>query len=907
MINRNTCNEKTAKTTGLWRKGWQQAARKTMVWTLSGTLLMSAALAIPGGPLTLQQVEAASVAQVQMINEQFITAGARLRDYVWTSDRGGKKVTAKAQVIIVDLANPYVNLDAITGQQGKLATRNAVINMAQESGAVGGINGDYYNMSGEGAPIGPQIVDGELISTPSQLQGLYAFGITSENRPVIGQFTFSGTLTTQNGATHPITGINKSYYWTEPDAMHSHVNALYIYTSDWGSQNRANDGNTTPTEVLVQNGVVTQIAVDAQLPLTPPEDGYILRATHEAAQFVLQNIKVGDTLNADYRLQALDASATGSTDAFKMMVGGHTLLVDNGQPVAFTRNVSSLSPNSGRSRTAIGYNKDNQHVYLIAVEKSSVSSGMTLAELQMFMTQIGVHRGLNLDGGGSTQLVSRPLGETGLVLNNLPEDGSARRVVNGIGVFTTAPVGALKDMILSGSSTLLLGERSDYQLKAYDEYYNPLDGSALAATWSLKDGLGQFDGATLTAQSAGSTQVVATSQGVQRTKDIEIVGRKQVSSLRFAAGDQSLQVGKSYTLPLELVTKSGIKKSVPAESVIWEFKGFTADRSGGTFTVTAVDDPQKNGYVIARYDGLSTMLTLSAGSHTRKWLDFDQTPPQVSFSFYPQEVTGVAQVVGGWGGLPADNRSLKLDYQFASGTGTKAAYADLGGEQGLVVAGEPFAMALQVWGDNSANWLRVELIDGNGKKQVVDITRNLNWTGWKAVSIDLAASQLVYPISVKRLYVASPESGQSERAASGSVAFDDLSFTYSGERATTPTVKLTVDRTTMTVNGQERKLDQSPVVLDGRTFVPVRFVIDALSGHIDWNNPEKKVTAQRGSQLIQLWIGERGVNVGGTLHESDVAPQVINNRTMIPLRLISEAFGWQVHWEESTRTITLSE
>ncbi|MFX7674822.1 phosphodiester glycosidase family protein, partial [Acinetobacter baumannii] len=87
------------------------------------------------------------------------------------------------------------------------------------------------------------------------------------------------------------------------------------------------------------------------------------------------------------------------------------ILVNEGKPSSFSRNTGSLSPSSGRARTAVGYSKDNKTAYLITVEDSSVSAGMTLAELQRTMAALGVWKGINLDGGGSTTMVDRPLGE----------------------------------------------------------------------------------------------------------------------------------------------------------------------------------------------------------------------------------------------------------------------------------------------------------------------------------------------------------------------------------------------------------------------------------------------------------------------------------------------------------------
>lgn len=128
-----------------------------------------------------------------------------------------------------------------------------------------------------------------------------------------------------------------------------------------------------------------------------------------------------------------------------MMIGGHTILVDNGKATSFSRNVNSIG--GSRARTAVGYSKDGRYAYLIATESNDNSKGMTLQQLQDFMTKVGVWKGMNLDGGGSTTMVNRPLAEMNTQLTFNTEYGTTQRsIVNSLGVFSTAPQGSLKGL-----------------------------------------------------------------------------------------------------------------------------------------------------------------------------------------------------------------------------------------------------------------------------------------------------------------------------------------------------------------------------------------------------------------------------------------------------------------------------
>ena len=107
----------------------------------------------------------------------------------------------------------------------------------------------------------------------------------------------------------------------------------------------------------------------------------------------------------------------------QMMIGGHTILVDNGKATSFSRNVNSIG--GSRARTAVGYSKDGRYAYLIATESNDNSKGMT-QQLPGFHDEGWVWKGMNLDGGGSTTMVNRPLAEMNTQLTFNTEYGTTR-------------------------------------------------------------------------------------------------------------------------------------------------------------------------------------------------------------------------------------------------------------------------------------------------------------------------------------------------------------------------------------------------------------------------------------------------------------------------------------------------
>ncbi|MEF3305153.1 stalk domain-containing protein [Paenibacillus sp. GYB003] len=880
----------------------QQKSRKGNAGKRLAAALLAAAIAVPSWVATQQPVYAAIAADapVAMTSQEPLTYGAVLKKYEWSFERNKKPVTVKANVVEVDLKNPYVKLDTIAGTGGQFTKKQSVRKMANETGAVAAINGDFFNTQAEGVPMGPQVSGGKLLATPPYLVGWYSFALTKENKPVIDMFTFEGKIVAKDGASYPLGGINKTYYWYENDGVHaegahSMIDGLYMYTNTWGQIDRSNDGVTVPTEVLVQNGVVKEIKRAGIIQTVAPADGYILRASGKADEFVAQHLKVGDRIVADYKVLAQNGITQYDTANFKTMIGGHTILVDQGQPAAFSHEVGGVSGYSAVSRTAIGYSQDEQYAFLITVD-----SGLTLPELQQFMIKIGVYKGMNLDGGGSTQMATRPLGEFQTVLTSA-DIGYERPVVNAVGVYSLSPKGQVRDVQISGPTTLFIGQKATYSLKAYDDFFNPVKADEIPAVWSTSQSVGAFQGNVFTASAAGKTTLTVTSGKATKSVDVEVVGGKELASLKLNASSTSLMANSVYTLTATATSKSGATGNLPVEALQLEMIGFKGKVEGNRLTVETIDKDAAEGRIIARYDGFSTMLTLPV-TDSKVAESFDKSTP-VSFTS-TNGVTGAVYTVSGIDGMPVGNKALMLQYDFTKGTGTTAAYAKF--MDVLKVEGKPESFSVKVKGDSSRNWIRAEFVDSAGKTQLISLSEFANWSDWKTLSADLTKYNFAYPITMTRLYVANPENGHDERELKGQIAFDDIAFQY---KKSTPSaknsVKLTIDQKSLTVNGSPLVLDQAPVIYKGNTLVPVRFVIEAMGGQLTWVDGERKVILIKDNHLIELWLDKTGLIADGEAIEAEVPPLLMTERTMVPLRIISERMGWKVTWDEQTRSVTL--
>lgn len=107
---------------------------------------------------------------------------------------------------------------------------------------------------------------------------------------------------------------------------------------------------------------------------------------------------------------------------------------------------------------------------------------------------------------------------------------------------------------------------------------------------------------------------------------------------------------------------------------------------------------------------------------------------------------------------------------------------------------------------------------------------------------------------------------------------------------------------TITVDNQLVTSDVPPQIVNSRTFVPIRFLANALGAEVSWNQAQRMVLVIKGSDQIQLFIGGDALK-NGALMPVDVPPFIVSGRTMVPLRFISEAFGCKVDWNEEERRV----
>ena len=115
--------------------------------------------------------------------------------------------------------------------------------------------------------------------------------------------------------------------------------------------------------------------------------------------------------------------------------------------------------------------------------------------------------------------------------------------------------------------------------------------------------------------------------------------------------------------------------------------------------------------------------------------------------------------------------------------------------------------------------------------------------------------------------------------------------------ATNSTIQLIVDNKNITELSE-------PVIENGRVLVPIKFVSDAIGAEVTWDGDERTVLVKKDDKELLLWIGSRLIKYGDRGYGvSDVAPKIINDRTYVPLRVVSNALSIGIEWDGDTRSV----
>jgi hypothetical protein len=248
--------------------------------------------------------------------------------------------------------------------------------------------------------------------------------VGADRRARLDRLALTGSVITPEGS-FPLRGLNQ--YALAEDSVGA-------FTSRWGGVSRARAVCGTDTrrsapcssdvyEVTVRGGrVVSTAGAPGSGPI--PAGTTVLVGREKGAQR-LRKLSVGDRVRVT---PALVAASSGVP--YRFAIGGFPVLRDG-------RALPGLDGAVSTVRTVVGVAGGGRRLLILALDGAAAyRTGMTVAEEADTMRSLGASDAFNLDGGGSSELVARDEGASGVTVRNHPSGGAERPVANGIGVFS---------------------------------------------------------------------------------------------------------------------------------------------------------------------------------------------------------------------------------------------------------------------------------------------------------------------------------------------------------------------------------------------------------------------------------------------------------------------------------------
>ena len=675
-----------------------------------------------------------------------------------------------------------------------LTSRTTVSTAAKELESQGyrvvaGINGDFFNTS-NGLPIGILVSDGQLLSSDG---GYYAVGFKEDGSAVIGKPGVTVTadlgyelVDSSNYATEvvrTIAGVNKARVSS---------GGIYLYTYDF------NDRHTTGTneagvDVLcsIEDG---DLAIGSSLTLTVERviessgtatsvgrDQVVLSANAQASTYytdALRNIPAGAEITI---------TVTAADEAWNDVVyaaGALYSLLENGA-------VPSGLPSGVSPRTAIGVKADGTVVfYTIDGRRSGHSIGASLSQVGQRLAELGCVTAVGLDGGGSTTITVTQPDETAAATINRPSDGSERSVTNHFFLVATSdPSGSLSHFYVQADyDYVLAGSQVEISAAAVDTHYIPMDSS-----YDLEASAGELEDHILTTPARGGDITVTASRGSREgTTTVHAIAEPTDVAIRNASGtiltSLSVTAGSSTQLTGSAAWNHISLKADP-EAFAWSVSGNigTIDEHG-LFTATAPG----TGTITATAGGRSATVEVTVSSAALQTVE-DFEDDQTIFS---NVRGGTLSITSNSNDVRMGQGAGRLDYTLDAYNSTGTGYITelwIGGD---LETGPYNQLNLWVYGDGSGLPLSLLYFDGTRMNQELLVT-NLDFTGWKQVTVSLAGVERIDGLQLSReMDITTATSG-----GSGTIYLDQmvLAFTGVADNAV-PSISLTPSGGTLTAS-----------------------------------------------------------------------------------------------------------
>lgn len=111
---------------------------------------------------------------------------------------------------------------------------------------------------------------------------------------------------------------------------------------------------------------------------------------------------------------------------------------------------------------------------------------------------------------------------------------------------------------------------------------------------------------------------------------------------------------------------------------------------------------------------------------------------------------------------------------------------------------------------------------------------------------------------------------------------------------------------TVHIDGALIQCDVPPIIENSRVFLPMRAAAEAMGASVVWDNASRSISVEKGDTTAYFVVGDTTYYHNGTAKESDVAPMIVNSRTLLPIRVFAESLGADVYWDNAARDVQIT-
>lgn len=726
--------------------------------------------------------------------------------------------------LTVDLTNSNISVEPVQSKT-EPGLREKVGKLLTDSNAIAGVNSAYFGMTGKySAGFGTNIADGKIISmdTDKNLSGIQ-FGTYFKDTNGQGYFDYL-----KNHMEFYADG-NSYFEFAGINTITQMIYPVYI-DRNLCTDTKAIDGRFSDlTKIVVEDGKIVKISAKGET-VTIPENGYIVVLSSKFADVYINKFAVGQS--AEFKI-----TSTFDVDKINTAISAGGVILKNGEkPADYGEMAKGRQP-----RTLLGLSQDQKTLKIFVADGkrsngSNVSIGLTVDEAIWLLKSEGMYNGLNLDGGGSSLMAVKTIDESSVSTVSSPAEGSERPVMIAVGVFDKSTVGEITELHIKPSAqSIVEGGTATFEVYGYDENYHRIPVSASDAMFACDSNMGTVNGNVFKAENTGSAFITATYNNLVATTTVEV---SKIAAIEANKKQINLNVGETADLSFKGITGDGstteLSKGVVLSSDFGEINGmsFKATQKGA-------------GYITCSYGDIKCYVKVIVGTEEKAISSFENVK-YLDFTSYPADIKGIA-------GISTANKSdgskgLALSYYFKESASTQAAYINF--PTAVAISGQPCRLKLDIKGNGTGQWVRSKIIDANGAENVIDFSREVNWTDWQTMTADIP-SNVVYPISVKTIYVAAISNTNTAQQV---MYFDNLRGEFpTNANVEVPTAQRIKDKFEGDTTGKE----------SGYTYVSMAGSVTSGTANVNTYTTERtKVNSALGNSDIAVFAGKCDISAG---------------------------------------------